>query len=86
MLTVSVSTISNSKIFLRKNVSSFANISVYGIFNDQTFNHMLTNIVSFEQLGPEVLSVTDELTSWCFHSDFLCETVNNVIPTCRQCW
>ena len=29
-------------------------ISVYAIFNDQSFNNMLTNnIVSFEQLGPE---------------------------------
>ena len=28
-------------------------ISVYAIFNDQSFNNMLTNdIVSFEQLGP----------------------------------
>ena len=32
-------------------------ISVYDIFNDQSFNNMLTNnIVSFEQLGPEKLS------------------------------
>ena len=30
------------------------NISVYAIFNDQSFNDTLTNvIVSFEQLGPE---------------------------------
>ena len=29
------------------------NISIYAIFNDQSFNNMLTNnIVSFEQLGP----------------------------------
>ena len=29
------------------------NISIYAIFNDQSFNDMLTNdIVSFEQLGP----------------------------------
>ena len=29
-------------------------ISVYAIFNDESFNKMLTNnIVSFEQLGPE---------------------------------
>ena len=28
------------------------NISIYAIFNDQSFNNMLTNdIVSFEQLG-----------------------------------
>ena len=31
-------------------------ISVYAIFNDQSFNDTLTNdIVSFEQLGPGVL-------------------------------
>ena len=30
------------------------NISIYVIFNDQSFNDTLTNnIVSFEQLGPE---------------------------------
>ena len=29
------------------------NISIYAIFNDQSFNDMLTNdTVSFEQLGP----------------------------------
>ena len=29
------------------------NISIYAIFNDQSFNDMLTNnIVSFKQLGP----------------------------------
>ena len=32
---------------------SSKNISIYAIFNDQSFNNMLTNnIVSFEQLGP----------------------------------
>ena len=66
MLTVLVSTIYNSVIFVEKNVSSFCkcksyshffskNISVYAIFNDQSFNDTLTNdTVSFEQLGPEV--------------------------------
>ena len=65
MLTVLVSTISNSLVFLLKNVSSFCkcksyshffskNICVYLIFNDQSFNDTLTNdIVSFEQLGPD---------------------------------
>ena len=34
------------------------NISIYAIFNDQSFNDMLTNdIVSFEQLGPDVKNV-----------------------------
>ena len=33
------------------------NISVYAIFNDQSFNDTLTNgIVSFEQLGPGCLA------------------------------
>ena len=65
MLTVLVSTIFNSQDFLLKNLGSFCkcksyshffskNISVYAIFNDQSFNDMLTNdIVSFEQLGPD---------------------------------
>ena len=31
------------------------NISIYAIFNDQSFNDTLTNdVVSFEQLGPDV--------------------------------
>ena len=30
------------------------NISIYAVFNDQSFNDTLTNvIVSFEQLGPD---------------------------------
>ena len=67
MLTVLVSKISNSQEFLLKNVSCFCkcnsyshfffskNISVYAIFNDQSFNDTLTNdIVSFEQLDPDL--------------------------------
>ena len=62
ILTVLVSTVSNSQVFLLKNVSSFCyshlfskNISISSIFNDQSFNDTLTNgIVSFEQLGLEV--------------------------------
>ena len=69
MLTVLVNTISNSQVFLLKNVSSFCkcksnshffskNTSIYVIFNDQSFNGMLTNnIVSFEQLGPDYLGL-----------------------------
>ena len=38
-------------IFFRKN------ISVYGIFNDQSFNDMLTNIVSFEQLDHDIFLI-----------------------------
>ena len=59
ILTVLVSTLSNSQVFLLKNVSSFYSqffskiICIYAIFNDQSFNDTLTNdIVSFEQLGP----------------------------------
>ena len=62
MLNVLVSTISNSQVlFAEKTVvackcySQFfgKNISVYAIFNDQTFKDTLTNnIVSFEYLGP----------------------------------
>ena len=63
MLTVLVSTITNSQAFLLKNVSSFCkfksyshffskNIRVYAIFNDQSFNDTLINgIARFEQLG-----------------------------------
>ena len=69
MLIVLVSTKSNSQVFLLKNVSSFCkcksysqffrkNISICSIFNDQCFNDTLTNdIVSFEQLGPELLMI-----------------------------
>ena len=33
------------------------NISIYAIFNDQSFNDMLTNdIVSFEQLSPDIFA------------------------------
>ena len=33
-------------------------ISVYAIFNDQSFNDMLTNdIVSFKQLGPDIFLI-----------------------------
>ena len=66
MLSVLVSTISNSHVFLLKSVSSFCkcksyshfssknnSIYMYAIFNDQSFNDTLTNdIVSFKQLGP----------------------------------
>ena len=60
MLTVLVSTISNSQLFLLKKCecksyshSLNKNISVYAIIDDQSFNDTLTNdIVSFEQLGP----------------------------------
>ena len=60
MLAVLISTISNSQVFLQmqKLLTFFfsKNIRIYAIFNDQSFNDMLTNdIVSFEQLGPGLL-------------------------------
>ena len=58
ILTVLVSTISNSQLFLLNkceyHIFFSKNISTYAIFNDQGFNDSLTNdIVSFEQLDPE---------------------------------
>ena len=71
MLTVLVSTISNSQVFLLKKCEWLLqmqklltlffskNISVYAKLNDQSFNDTLTNdIVSFEQLGPEIINYT----------------------------
>ena len=76
MLTVLVSAISNSRVFLLKkseckckSYSQFfsKNISIYAIFNDQSFNDMLTNHVSFEQLGPDCYSVQSHHTSAMNH-------------------
>ena len=64
MLTVLVSRISNSQVFLLKKCEQLLqmqklltffskNISINAIFNDQSFNNTVSNnIVSFEQLGP----------------------------------
>ena len=58
MIAVLVSTISNSQVFMLKKCGAShiffsKNISVYAIFDDQSFNDTLTNnIDSFEQLGP----------------------------------
>ena len=61
MLTVLVRKISNSQVVLLKKICEMQkqltffskNISVYAIFNDQSFNDTLTSAVaSFEQLGP----------------------------------
>ena len=96
MLTVLVSTISNSQVFLLKNVSSFCkcksyshffskNISVYAIFNDQSFNNTLTNdIVSFEQLGPECLEhiIIDIAQSLRF---FLAKSVDSFLISQQKC-
>ena len=74
MLTVLVSTISNSQgFFAEKMWVAFANaksthiffsknISIYAILNGQSLKNMLTNdIVSFEQLGPDVKAWLDQL-------------------------
>ena len=61
MLTILVSTISDSQVFLLKKCEYLLygiyayifqqNICVYSIFNDQSFNDTLTNdIICFEQL------------------------------------
>ena len=65
MLTVLVSTISNSQALL---LSSFCKsfsqffikiISKYAIFNDQSVNDTLTNdIFSFEQLGRDIYKIS----------------------------
>ena len=67
MLIVLVNIISNSQVFLLKKCEQLLqmqklltfffskNISIYAIFSGQRFNDTLTNdIVSFEQLGPEL--------------------------------
>ena len=51
------------------------NISIYAIFNDQSFNNTLTNnIVSFEQLGPVIympyLELHETLAGIFFSSSF----------------
>ena len=76
MLAVLVSTISNSQVFLLKNVSSKNyshffnnNISIYAVFNDQSFNNTLTNNIDiFEQLVPGFfgqMARTDQTARMC---------------------
>ena len=63
MLTGLVSTISNSQECKATRVFFFSkNISLYAIFNEQSFNDTLNNdIVSFEQLGLGVLGKSDHV-------------------------
>ena len=43
------------------------NINIYAIFNDQSFNDTLTNvIVGFEQLGPDCFSARQALLVWIY--------------------
>ena len=47
-------------VYIAKSYSHFFSkkINVYAIFNEQSFNDMLSNdIVSFEQLGPDISAV-----------------------------
>ena len=45
------------------------NINVYAIFNDQSFNDMLTNdTVSFEQLGPDHRAINTQTVTLKVHS------------------
>ena len=65
MLTVLINTISNSQLFFLKKYDSYShffskNISIYAIFNDQSFNDTLIyDIVSFEQLDQVFQSLTE---------------------------
>ena len=53
------------------------NISLYAILNDQNFNNTFTkDIVSFEQLGPEVLKLESQLGHMAFAE------INNKIISC----
>ena len=54
------------------------NITVYAIFNDQSFNNTLTNnIVSFEQLGLGLCSPLRELFSIVQRVRFYCTCKHN---------
>ena len=55
------------------------NISVYAIFNDQSFNDMLANdIVSFEQLGPGQFSAIS------YKGDNFCDFLFTFLHTCKK--
>ena len=48
------------------------NISIYAIFNDQSFNSKLTNdIISFEQLGPYVVFLWRNQKNTCISTFWL---------------
>ena len=57
---------------------------VYAIFNDQSFNYILTNdIVSVEQLGPDICSpvISDSVSEmWMPWSD--CTDVQTILGLC----
>ena len=99
MLTVLVSTVSNSQVFLlEKNVSSFCkcksythffskNIIIYAIFNDQCFNDTLTNnIVSFEQLGSVHVLIRGmfEMNCLFLSGDFKFQVSPKVLISCPR--
>ena len=63
---VLVSTISYSQDFCYSHFFS-KNISIYAIFNDQSFNDTLTNhTFSFEQLGHGIHSYQEQCKLWYF--------------------
>ena len=85
MLTVLVSTISNSQVFSLKKCEKLhffsKTISEYAIFNDQSFNDTLINdIISFEQLGTVVQSVVSLTSSlWVISLTVLADSIYNIL-------
>ena len=81
--------VSKTQVFLlKKNVKckSYShffskNISIFAIFNDQSFNNMLTNnIVNFEQLGPVVQRVVSLTSSLRVISlTVLADSIHNIL-------
>ena len=46
-------------------------LAYYAIFNDKSFNYMLTNdIVSFEQLGPNIIIIWHSLSTFTLKNLF----------------
>ena len=95
MLTILVSTTSNSQVFLLKNCELLlqmqklltfffsTNISIYAIFNDQNFN----DTFSFEQLGPDHLNIDSKLCAkhqYPSSSSFLA-IVLTMFSNCNSC-
>ena len=88
ILTVLITTISNSQVFLLKKMcicKSYShffskNISVHAIFNDQSFNDTLNyNIVSFEQLSPVVFLYS------CIVNVYACYNKSSITRTPMAC-
>ena len=99
MLIVLVSTISNSHAYCRKICKSYwqffsKNVSIYAIFNDQSFNDTLTNDnVSFEQVGSDCWEGWSEPSLFAYYKSpsfvirlillytfVVLENIRNVLP------